>query len=388
MSNPSYEQAVTSWAAHLRDGGTTAWDLFRDEVVPAAAPGVRPLPDGVHLELVRRLNLASGGVAHPGLVDHVLATVAPGRGRVDIPLPWPDSPPRFGIAPMDPVALPSEELVRLSVGVLARLLPGVPVPPAQPARARWPLPWRRRFRLHGSPGTVAAVRQALLAQGLVESDWRPTHVVIARPIEVMMAEHWAASVHAGGILRWSTLWRRTRTSGRLPGRIDVAAIAGRLEDETGDRRRGSKLHVVVAREAHEAVALTAGLLRARPGEAPETGDPSTSDLLRRLNRLTALTAGPEHVRAIAASLMRLLADSQIHSDALPPVTPRASLPWANATAEATRDAITSAGYSVHGDPGALLPADLRRPETIDRDRTLDLAVNASLRAWQLQEGHT
>ncbi len=104
MSNPSYEQAVTSWAAHLRDGGTTAWDRFRDEVVHAAAPGVWPLPDSVHLELVRRLNLASGGVAHPGLVDHVLATVAPGRGRVDIPLPWPDSPPRFGIAPMDPVA--------------------------------------------------------------------------------------------------------------------------------------------------------------------------------------------------------------------------------------------------------------------------------------------
>ena len=232
------------------------------------------------------------------------------------------------------------------------------------------------------------MRRALLAQGLVESDWRPTHVVIARPIEVMMAEHWAASVHAGGILRWSTLWRRTRTSGGLPGRIDVAAIAARLEDETGDRRRGSKLHVVVAREAHEAVTLTAGLLRARPVEAPETGDPSASDLLRRLNRLTALTAGPEHVRAIAASLVRLLADAPTHRDALPPVTPRASLPWARATAEATRDAITSAGYSVHGDPGALLPADLRRPETIDRDRTLDLAVNASLRAWELQEGHT
>ena len=109
-----------------------------------------------------------------------------------------------------------QELVRLAVGVLARLLPGVPLPPAAPTRPRWPLPWRRRFRLHGSPGTVAAVRQALLAQGLVESDWRPTHVVIARPIEVMMAEHWAASVQAGGILRWSTLWRRTQAAGRLP----------------------------------------------------------------------------------------------------------------------------------------------------------------------------
>ena len=289
---------------------------------------------------------------------------------------------------MDPVALPSQELVRLSVGVLARLLPGVPVPPAQPARARWPLPWRRRFRLHGSPGTVSALRQALLAQGLVESDWRPTHIVIARPIEVMMAEHWAASVRAGGILRWSTLWRRTRATGRLPGRIDVAAIAGRLRDQVGGRRRGSNLHVVVARDAHDALALTAGLLRARPVEAPETGDPSASDLLRRLNRLTALTSGPTHVRAIAASLDQVLAEAPVPGHALAPLTPRASLPWAGATAEATRDAITSAGYSVLGDPGALLPADLRRPEIIDRDRTLDLAVNASLRAWQHQEGHT
>ena len=387
MSRPSYEQAVTSWAAHLRDGGTTAWDLFRDKVGPAAGSGTQPLPDSVHLELVRRINLASGGVAHPGLVDLVLATVAPGRGRVDIPLPWPDSPPRFGIAPIDPVALPSRELVRLSVGVLARLLPGVPVLPAQPVRARWPLPWRRRFRLHGSPGTVAAVRQALLAQGLVESDWRPTHVVIARPIEVMMAEHWAASVRAGGILRWNTLWRRTRASGRLPDRIDVAAIAGRLGGEVRGRRPGSNLHVVVARDAHDALTLTADLLDIRPVEAPETGDPCASDLLRRLNRLTALTAGPEHVGVLAASLVRVLAEAPIPSDPLPPVTPRASLPWAGATAEATRDAITSAGYPVHGDPGALLPAELRRPETIDRDRTLDLAVNASLRAWQLQEGH-
>ena len=125
MSNPTYEQAVTSWAAHLREGGTAAWDRFRDEVVPAAAPGVRPLPDSVHLELVRRLNLASGGVAHPSLVDHVLATVAPGRGRVDIPLPWPDSPPRFGIAPSETPAsrvmatdwstLPSSSRARQSV---------------------------------------------------------------------------------------------------------------------------------------------------------------------------------------------------------------------------------------------------------------------------------
>jgi hypothetical protein len=154
---------------------------------------------------------------------------------------------------------------------------------------------------------------------------------------------------------------------------------------------------VVARDAHEALALTTGLLRARPVEAPEAGDPAASDLLRRLNRLTALTCGPERVREMSAALVRVLEEStkpestkpeSTKTGTLPPVTPSESLPWARATAEATRDAIGEAGYAVHGDPDALLPADLRRPETIDHDRTLDLAVAASLRAWQLQEGRT
>ncbi|MET0839516.1 MAG: hypothetical protein ABWY19_12085 [Marmoricola sp.] len=388
MSTLSYEQAVSSWAAHLRAGGTTDWHRFREHPAPAPDVDVRPLPDSVHLELVRRLNLAAGGVAHPDLADQVLATVAPGRGRVDIPLPWPDSPPRFGVVAMDPAALPTQELVRLAVGVLARLLPGVPTPPEEPTRPRWPLPWRRRFRLHGSPGTVAAARASLLAQGLVESDWRPTHVVIARPIEVMMAEHWAASVHAGGILRWGTLWRRTQAAAQLPARIDVAAIAARLQDQVGPRRRGRHVHVVVARDAETAQALTAGVLGARPPRITATADPSTSDLSRRLNRLTPLTSGPEQVRALSASLARVLADVPTPGEAPAPVTPEGSLPWARATAEAIREAITEAGYPVHGDPEALLPAGIRCPETIDRDRTLDLAVHASLRAWQLQEGHT
>ena len=386
MGDDSYDQAVSSWTAHLREGGTTPWDRFRDQAGPASAAVVRPLPDSVHLELVRRINLATGGVAHPGLADLVLATAAPGRGRVDVPLPWPGSPPRFGIAPMDPGALPPDELVRLSVGVLARLLPGVPVPPAGQTRSRWPLPWRRRFRLHGSPGTVAAVRQSLLARGLVESDWRPTHIVIARPIEVMMAEHWAASVRAGGILKWGTLWRRTQARGQLPRRIDVAAVAGRLQDQAGGR--GRNVHVVLARDTRHALALTADLLRTKPVEVPEAGDPSTSDLLRRLNRLTALTSGTEHVRALSSALVRVLDDAPVAGDVRPPATPEASRHWARDVAEANRDAITSAGYAVHGDPDALLPADVRFPEPIDRDRTLGLAVNASLRAWQLQEART
>ena len=227
----------------------------------------------------------------------MLATAAPGRGLLDVPLPWPDAPRRFGTPPIDPAALPEEELIRLAVGVLAHLLPDVPRSTPEALPAPWPLPWRRRFRLHGSPGTVAAVRKSLLAQGLVETDWRPTHVVIARPVPVMMAEWWAASVRDGGILKWSTAWRRAEAAGRLPPSIDVAGIADRLASR--DRHGSDRVHVVVASGAEEAAALTAEILGARPAEIQESGDAAVSDLLRRLNRLTALTHGPGRVRELA-----------------------------------------------------------------------------------------
>ena len=301
IRDASYEQAVSAWAAHLRAGGTTDWSAWRDTPTDLAADdlagtgGRQPLPDAVHLELVRRINLAAPeGADVRGLADRVLATAAPGRGLIDVPLPWPDTPRRFGTPPMDPAQLPEEELIRLAVGVLAHLLPGVPSSTPEAPPAPWPLPWRRRFRLHGSPGTVAGVRESLLAQGLVETDWRPTHVVIARPVPVMMAEHWAASVRNGGILKWSTAWRRAEAAGRLPPSIDVADIAERLAT-----RSTRQVHVVAAGSAEEAAALTAEVLRADPAEIQETGDAAVSDLLRRLNRLTALAHGPGRVRELA-----------------------------------------------------------------------------------------
>ena len=143
---------------------------------PTVADPSRPDPTPSHLELVRRLNLAAGASGCPGWPTCVLATPSPGSRPVDVPLPWPGRrTPRFGSPAIDPAQLPEEELIRLAVGVLARLLPGVPRPAGTPELTRrWPVPWRRRFRLHGSPGTVAAVRRGLLAQGLVETDWRPT----------------------------------------------------------------------------------------------------------------------------------------------------------------------------------------------------------------------
>ena len=391
MTAASYAQAVGSWAEHLRAGGTTPWSAWSPSSTGEPGDVVEPLPDAIHLELVRRINLAAerdastlGGLALQGLADRVFATASPGRGLLDVPLPWPGAPRRFGTPARDPDLLPDEELVRLAVGVLAHLLPDVPPPPPEELPSPWPAPWRRRFRLHGSPTTVAAVRWRLLAQGQVETDWRPTHVVIARPVEVMMAQHWGQAVRNGGILKWSTTWRRAQAAGRLPTQIDVAATANRLRD-----RRREPLHVVVARDADDAAALTAEVLRARPislgAGIPSSDDAALSDLLRRLNRLTALTQQPRRVRDLARTLVALLeAEEKRDRDIALPVTPPASLAWAREVAAASAEQLRHAGYAVHGDPDALAPTEHRLPGTVDRARTLELAVTACLRTWPLR----
>ena len=271
--------------------------------------------------------------------------------------------------------------------MLVHLLPGLPRPTAAPEPARWPVPWRRRFRLHGTPGTTAAVRRGLLEQGLVESDWRPTHVVIARPVEAMMAEHWAERARGGGILKWSALWRRAEAAGRLPDEIDVAAIAARL-----DGRRREPVHVVVARDAQEAAETTARLLGARTFVVGGSGDLAATDLMRRVNRLIGVVEGPTGVHDLSSRLAASLDDApSLPGPAPAPVVPSASSGWARARATAAAHDLAAAGYSVHGNPDELAPADPERDPgagsgTVDRTRTLELAVAACLRTWRLQGG--
>jgi hypothetical protein len=404
MSPPSehglsegYADAVAAWTAHLRDGGTTTWSTWCSADRPAGSPHPaqprRPVPDTAHLELVRRLNERAGEPL-PGLVDLVLATASPGRGRVDVPLPWPGADrPVFGNPPIDPQSLPEEELVRLAVGVLARLLPDLPAPPPPPDLVRWPMPWRRRFRLHGSPGSVAAVRAALLAQGMVETDWRPVHLVLGRPLDAMMAEHWAATTVAGGHLRWTTLWRRAGLVDALPARIDVVGIAERLGRAVD--RNGAPVHLVVGSEAEDLAHAVAGVVKARPFELAPAVDPARVDLLRRLNRLTALTRGPGQVRRLAATLDELLEGAEPRGPRAR--VPRAVLDWARRNAESSLARVreeqertpSAPRYAVHGDPGVLVPPHLGHKAgsagTIDPRHTLEVAVEGCLRAWRRRE---
>lgn len=388
----TYADAVSGWADHLVGGGRTTWSAWEPMATPPSSTppsSSRPLPDATHLELLRTMNERAGEPL-PGLAAALLDTPLPGRGRVDVPLPWAGpGRPRFGQPPIEPTLLPAEELLRLAVGLLARLLPGVTPPPPEPELARWPMPWRRRFRLHGSPGTVAGVRRQLVAQGLVETDWRPVHVVLGRSLEVMMAEHWTASALAGGQLRWGTLWRRTQTTGP-PGQLDVISTAARLA-AAPDRRR-EPVHLVLARDADEVAAQVAAILRTRPFDLVAPTDAAQVDLLRRLNRLTAVAHGPARVRRLATTLAALLEDSAGHDRE--PVVPTSALqwaePWSDGAVDRARAAAEdpgSAGYSVHGAPEALAPGTDGQG-SIDPQHTLAVAVEGCLRAWRRQEGAT
>lgn len=394
---PTYEQAVSAWAAHLRSGGTSTWSTWRRDhgTDRLDAPLLHPLPFAHQLELLRRLNLtAARGIGEAGerlpgpvledLADRVLAASTPGRGLIDVPLPWEARPP-WGTPAQEPDLLPAEELVRLAAGVLAHRLRALP-PPQEPDTAqRWPLPWRRRFRLHGSPGTVSVVRSALLEQGLVETGLGATHIVVARPVEVMMAEHWAAAVRRGQVLQWGRLWRRARAVDALPPSIAVASIADRLQARL-HRRRGEPLHVVVATDAAEVVHHVTRVLGARAFDLPPSTDVALPDLLRQVNRLTGLLGGPARVRPVSRTLLGALDAPALHqvdphTDGF--LTPRVMLPWAREVAATTADRLRAAGYPVHGDPGALAPTEHDLAGTVDRNLTLELALTACLRTWQL-----
>lgn len=376
----TYSQAISSWAEHLRAGGTTPWSAWTSDTEQpgAAEPGN---PSATHLEVARRINRIAGR-PQVALVDLVLAVAPTGRGLVDPPLAW-GEPSRFGSPPVHPDALSSEELLRVALPVLVRLLPlVVPAEKYATRASRFSSPWRRSVRVHGSPYAAAALIEQLREQGAPTSS-RCTHVVLARPLDVMMAEHWHMSSLRGSPARWWRVWRQAVATGSLPRGARPDRLASRLLDS------GRPVHVVVADDHDRLAELVSGVV-GRPVSLPPTPDPAETDLVRRLNRLLTLRTGPDRARTLAQVLaQQVVPGARVSLTA--PSAPLAVPPWARAlAAERSRemaDGIRGGGYAVHGDPDDLVPTD--RPgasSTVDRDRTLELALAAGVRAWQLQGG--
>jgi hypothetical protein len=355
--------------------------------------GAGPLPGAAQLELVRRLAASphAAGLADFGaLAERLLATSAPGRGPGELPLAWPDPfPGRYGIPAVDPGALDAEELLRAGIGGLADLLADVPPPaPRTRHRLRLPRPWRRSFTVQGTPLAAAGVRAALLRAGMTEGGPRATHLVVAAPFDVMMAEHWVHRVSRGASLPWERLWRHAANTGRLPPAVVVDEVAARLAGQFGPAR----VLLLVAGSAGEAVAAARVAFGLRvPAESPDPVaapplDTTSAEVLRRVNGVLRLRLDADRRRELGR---RVLPSVVAHDDA-PPIGPaRGTDGWARAAAERLVEGVSAGDYPVHGDPRLLLPvttaADPRGP---DRAAAVELVVTALARAWALQRRTT
>jgi hypothetical protein len=379
MNRVEYADRVRAWAGQLRAGSTQTWTEFLDAPSTSAPPieADRPLPAGAQLELVRRL--PADLPAFDRLADLVLTTAGPGRGLVDVPLPWADDVP-IGTPPIAPEQLPSEEIVRASTGVLVRLLATEPRVPVARTSRPW-RPWRRGFTLLGAPTTVGLVRAALLERGLREGGSRTTYFVLGGPLEDLMAQRWAARVRAGAGTRWQRMWRTAATNDRLPPGIALPTIAAHVADEFTPER----VHVVLGRDTTATLALVSDVLGVSTGPVADRPDVLATDLLRRVNPVLALATGEDSRRQIVATVWPEIAGGE---DSAPLGAPAAQLGWAVAAGERMATALRYGRYAVHGDPALVVPT--RRPgvrRAPDPDDVLEHALLVVARAWRRQAGH-
>ena len=377
----AYADRVRAWASELRTGSSQTWQAFLDGTAVAAAPVALggPLPGAAQLELVRRLAAADEPlVRFAELADLVLETAGPGRGLVDAPLPWPAAR-RVGTPPVEPDALPAEEILRACAGVLARLLaPEAELRAARTSRPR--RPWRRGFTLLGAPTTVELVRGALLERGLRDGGSRTTWFVLGGPLEDLMVQRWSARVRAGAGVRWQRLWRTAATNDRLPPGIVLPAIAQHVAQEFGPAR----VHVVLAEHPTQALRVVADVLDVPGGPLEPRADVLATDLLRRVNPVLGLAIGEEARRRVVERVWPEIAAGEEPGTL---GTPAAHLDWAVATGERMAGSLEAGArggrYAVHGDPAIVVPT--RRPgvrRVPDPDAVLGHALLVVGRAWQ------
>ncbi len=313
------------------------------------------------------------------LADLVLARSGPGRGPAHLPLLWPDDDRsanlrRVGAPPVDPSAIPAGELCRVGAGVLAHQLIGLPSQPAVQQRRRRHRPWQRAFHLAGAPTTVAHVRDALAAAGHVEGGRSPEVVLVAEPLDVLLAQIWSARVQSGAPVRWVAFAARWAARDQLPPSANLSQIAAGWATRIG----ADRVHVVTGPDP---VRQTADVLGLSVAPSPSQDlSPAAVDLLRRLNRVL-------HVRVpqdqIADHLRR--ATALLPTGAAPDSTlsvPGPQRAWVEERARRITADLRAGGYAVHGDLDRIAPRHSGAPHPRSAD-VLDLVLDTCLRAAEL-----
>ena len=368
------------WVAHLRSGGTTPWLAWTH----TADPSARVLPGAQQLELLRRLNLATGSSAGPRrehdgsstrLADRVLAAAAAGRGQADLPLIGVGGS-AYGPQAVDPALLAAHELTRVASVLLAEDLVALGADPLPRRLAR---PWRRRVRLIGDPLVVAPLRDELLARGRPQGGPRPIVVVVAGPLDELLAHTWTQRCFEHGTKPWDQWLRYWRERDQLPARVDLADAV---------RRSGTHGPLVRIVTDHDRLPRQVGVRH-----LPQVSVPGAdrAELARRIAAVVGLLV-PADLRP---DLMRTLRSRMPGSGVAPVVVPAAELPWVEASARRLTRELSRTGYPVVGDLADLTPRT-DRPVPVDApgaadQQVLDLAVGMLVDAgWRTTttEGRT
>lgn len=390
----SYEQGVRAWAEHLRAGGTTPWSAWSVRVPqsqvqpdgPRDVPAGWTVPGAAQLELVRRLGLHSrlDPPAFARLADVVLHRSAPGRGLAQQPLSWPEpdgAPRRFGPPPVDPSAVPVEELVRVAIGTLTELLLSTPLPPAPSELARGRFTRTPAFVLAGAPVTTSVVRRELAVAGHAEGGRSPRVVILAQPLDQTLAQVWSARVQRGAPVRWSGFVERWAGRLELPPSADYPALARRWAAEVGH----DAVHVLVA-PVDPGAEVAAGLglqVRTRhPEQQPRWKDLTVAgvDVARRVDAvLRVRAAGADRAEAVrrCTSVLAIVAPGPG-----PLTVPEPFQEWVGLRAQRVADDLRGGGYAVLGEVGDVVPRSRDRSEGLPtgprRADVLRVAVDACL----------
>ena len=338
------------WVAHLRSGGTTSWTQWYDQAPPTA----RVLPGAQQLELLRRLNLA--GAPPAGTADRVLVAPAPGRGKPDLPLVDDGPRPSYGPHPVDPAGLPPDELVRVATSVLAEDLVDLGVPPRQAHLRR---PWRRRYRFVGDPLVAATLREHLVSRGRPPSGASGHLLVLAGPLDQLLADTWTRRCFERGSGGWPEWLRFWSERDELPPRIDLPRAVEALH------RRRDRVRVVTEPDR------LPRLLGVRALPAVRRPGADAAELARRIATVVGLLVPPD----VRADLMsRTLWPRMPETATAPVAVPPGHAEWMERSAARMARELRRAGYPVVGDLAALAPTGAVPPSRdLDAD-VLALAV--------------
>ncbi|WP_435768971.1 hypothetical protein [Nocardioides sp. SYSU DS0651] len=335
-----------AWLQALRDGATTPW---REWTVEGATAGAR-LPGAQQLELLRRVNLAAeahGRAVPRVLAERILAADVSGRGRGDLGLAGAGDDDRFGPRPVDPGALPDDELLRVAAGLIADDIAAAPPPAPAPEptlaeRVRARGPWHRAFVIAGCQWLAEPCRDGLLAQGRRPGGRRPTAYLLADDLASVVGYAWTARSFDQGGPRWTEFLDSFAKAGHLPPRADVARMA-----RSATHRYGAPQVTLV---------LDPAALAERLGVPAIAGPPRLGahavDLVRRVGEPLGLLVPTDRRPALLRATLGKRLDGL---GGPPPTVPARWQGWLRTHAERTHHDLAAAGYDVLGDLDRLLP---------------------------------